>query len=640
MTSNFYIFRYVFSANPHGTFWYHAHIGSLRVDGLFGALVIKESNETLNKVMTQIGLDFIDAPDNHTITLFDLQEYSTNQVNNLVQANAPSFNGRTPPYQSMVEWTDYGATETSPIPFWSGLINGRGRHPSIGYTGTRLSIFKISPSQVYRFRVIGAQGAYSFLLSIDEHLMTVLTTDGSFIDPVTVDHIVVSSGERFDVLVKGKGLEELEEKTSFMIRGRTLEPVSNANINDELLYRTDHTAEAILHYDISPEPDSTQYSDIAKPVDNRCTLEGPCIVLNCPFPSFPPSYNISCLHIHSLRLLNPLPHEDLPQLVTDQKIFLNFAFGGYDGTSSVNARNFQMPSRPLSLLNSSEFKDVGKDMFCKDLSDPLLCDTNLQLDAIFSSSCLCSHVKTVLFNQSLQLVFSALGPDPSNLSPFFKSHPIHLHGHQFQVADVQFGTYDETGRLSQGNTDIDCGGTHLCTVPRWKNGKDYSEGRKGRLDATAPLKDTVQVPAGGYVVAYIRTTNPGHWFLHCHNDHHLSTGMASILSEAVDFLASPPESMKRQCSVSMDDGYSVPGNNTSTNGGTEQVCHGKDVVLVAVTASLGFLLLVTGLLLIAITTCLCYHLKCFGKAELKNSYKNVPINLLMTKLDNSLESET
>ena len=112
----------------------------------------------------------------------------------------------------MVEQTDYGATETSPIPFWSGLINGRGRHPSIGYTGTRLSIFKISPSQVYRFRVIGAQGAYSFLLSIDEHLMTVLATDGSFIDPVTVDHIIVSSGERFDVLVKGKGLEEVRRE--------------------------------------------------------------------------------------------------------------------------------------------------------------------------------------------------------------------------------------------------------------------------------------------------------------------------------------------------------------------------------------------------------------------------------------------
>ena len=623
-------FRYIFQADPPGTYWYHAHSGSLRADGLFGALIIKEDMETLNKVREKTGLNFTDDPENHTMTLFDLQQYT---ANNLVQANAPSFDLKTPKGTEKVAETDYGATETSPIPFWSGLINGKGRHPNASYASTRLSIFNISPSHSYRFRIIGSQRVYSYLLSIDEHSMTVLATDGSFVEPIVTDYLIVSSGERYDILVHGKGTGDLNERTSFMIRARTLEPIPDSNVNDPLQYRTDHTAEAVLHYNLSPEPNSTQYGNIALnsiPIDNKCTQGDTCIVLNCPFPSFPSSYNITCLHVHKLKLLYPLPNEELPHVVPDQRIFLNFAFSGYDGMSSVNARNFKMPISPLSLLNSSELDDARKKTFCKDVKNPSLCDANLLTDSIFSSSCFCTNVKTLSFNQSLQMVFSALGPNPDNILPFFKSHPIHLHGHQFKVVDIQFGSYDSTGRLRRGNTDINCGGSHLCTVPGWKIGKDYSIGREGKVDPLAPLKDTIQVPAGGYIVAYIKATNPGHWFLHCHNDHHLSTGMGSVLSEAIDLLPQPPKEMKRRCSTSLD---FTSENINGTINGNGHVCHHEGSILLGVIFGLCFLLLVSLVLLITTTTCLCYHMKCYKAKE--HDHKNVSVSLLMTRLDDS-----
>ena len=66
-----------------------------------------------------------------------------------------------------------------------------------------------------------------------------------------------------------------------------------------------------------------------------------------------------------------------------------------------------------------------------------------------------------------------------------KWHPMHLHGHHFQVLTA-------TGR--------------------------------------GPVKDTVAVPArGGEVTFDFLATNPGRWLFHCHNHHHMEDGMVRLL---------------------------------------------------------------------------------------------------------------
>lgn len=60
-------------------------------------------------------------------------------------------------------------------------------------------------------------------------------------------------------------------------------------------------------------------------------------------------------------------------------------------------------------------------------------------------------------------------------------HPIHLHGHTFQVVG-------------------------------------------------SSRRDTVNVPSMGAVDIDIEADNPGQWMLHCHNTYHLETGMATVLS--------------------------------------------------------------------------------------------------------------
>jgi len=73
------------------------------------------------------------------------------------------------------------------------------------------------------------------------------------------------------------------------------------------------------------------------------------------------------------------------------------------------------------------------------------------------------------------------------MNPTGMMHPMHLHGHHFQVVDI--------------------------------NGQAIS----------GALRDTVLVPAMAMVTVAFEADNPGRWLYHCHNLYHMATGMMSEL---------------------------------------------------------------------------------------------------------------
>ena len=86
--------------------------------------------------------------------------------------------------------------------FFSGIINGKGRHVDVPYIKTRLSIFTVESRKTYCFRLVGAQGLYAFRVSIDGHKLTAVNTDGYWLEPVKdVDYIIIHTGERYDFLL-------------------------------------------------------------------------------------------------------------------------------------------------------------------------------------------------------------------------------------------------------------------------------------------------------------------------------------------------------------------------------------------------------------------------------------------------------
>jgi FtsP/CotA-like multicopper oxidase with cupredoxin domain len=86
-------------------------------------------------------------------------------------------------------------------------------------------------------------------------------------------------------------------------------------------------------------------------------------------------------------------------------------------------------------------------------------------------------------------------------SPIPLPHPIHLHGHDFHILASGAGTY--------------ASGTTLQTT-------------------NPPRRDTVLMPAAGYVVIGFITDNPGTWLAHCHIGWHVSMGFAIQFVERKD----------------------------------------------------------------------------------------------------------
>ena len=90
-----------------------------------------------------------------------------------------------------------------------------------------------------------------------------------------------------------------------------------------------------------------------------------------------------------------------------------------------------------------------------------------------------------------------------------KGHPFHLHGYDFYVLAQYYPEHR---------------GYHAY------NPFELSAPKGGPLNILNPkMKDSVYVPAQGYVVLRIKADNPGIWFFHCHVLWHSAAGMAMAI---------------------------------------------------------------------------------------------------------------
>ena len=511
------IFRYIFKAFPSGTYWYHSHSGGQRMDGLYGGLVIRERD-------LDYPVEFEDQPNEHTLVLSDWNGEEANDMLTQFRA-ATGFYPDVP--RSELPTDPNGLYEKSKgiddatiglFPFYAGLINGRGRHSDVPYNQSRLHTFEVEQGNMYRFRLVGAQFLFAFRFSIDGHKLKVISTDGSLIEPRVVDYIIIHTGERYDFVLEANWTSQ----DNFLIRAETLE-IDKGNDTTAPFASLNNVAEAILHYNRSPPPTPLDYDSINR-IPKVCTSSNRCKAMNCPFENFQESYYIDCIHANELRMYSPAPNNEIPSTVPGegQEYFFNF-----DDDSSINGRANVFPPIPLQTQSDDEFDITNK------------CDPDDQC----VEECVCSHIQDVPFGQTIRLVFSAVGED----SRFF--HPIHLHGHKFFVVATGYGSYnDQTGFLNTSSQDIICNNMDpddsidevFCTHSiGWRNNVPAIN-----LDAYTIQKDTVIVPAGGYVVVQFISNNPGFWLLHCHIEPHLLMGMAVIINEAEDRQPPPPPGMR------------------------------------------------------------------------------------------------
>lgn len=535
-------FRYIFKATPSGTFWYHSHSGAQRTDGFFGALIVRESPSRMQTIREELEAfsvgEFRDLPGEHTLTLLDWQQEASLDLFTQINAGIGFYPGNPigevpnvniyPRYNSTFS---YDRGDVGPVPYFSGIINGLGRHEDVPYIKTRLSVFTVEEGNLYRFRLVGAQGLYPYKFSIDGHKLILLATDGYLIEPVrNVDFIIIHTGERYDFLLNATQPRGLE---NYWIRAQTTEIESDDGLPP--YQSAEHLAEAILHYrqpgdGNKPDIPSSEYEAIKNqsPV-RQCNASNQCKAANCPFRYFHPSYYTDCVNVDQFRLLEETPAHLVPEnqpSCPECEIIFNFNFEGEGETSAINGRNFLLPSAPPQ-TQPDNFYDHNT-----------ICDTSINCNPS-TLDCTCVHERTIPYMKTIHFVLSAVGV-------YANSHPVHLHGHSFQVAHIGYPDYDNaTGFIVNHSRDIMCEEAgcmapcipERCTRPRWAMRPDIS------ITGKTIRKDTVIVPAGGYVVISFISDNPGYWFMHCHIEVHQLEGMALIINEAENQQNPPPDGM-------------------------------------------------------------------------------------------------
>ena len=530
-------FDYIFRAQPKGTFWYHSHVGPQRTDGLYGGLVIRDEVDTFeNDIRPKIlppnsTAMIIDNPELYTLTVIDWQRESSGALFTRINSSVGFFPSKAvlevptdldPPYQGT---STLDGAVTGLVPYWSGLINGRGR--KLNTTLTPLSVFQVKRNQYYRFRVIGTGSLYAHKFSIDNHTLTVIATDGEYTEPYEVQFIVVHAGERYDFLVN-TFIENSQHE--YWIRAETLEVDLPAGV--------EHSARAILTY---RDPSHLDWRDGYASVQDARHQCNPCRVLNCPFENFPNSSSMTCVSLVELRaLIPPTDERQLPRFppspnCSDCMHFLNFAFQGAGTTdASINAKSFQLPTIAYQ-TNCNQYSE--------DLSDN---STNL-CDRCTEASCRCTNVLPIANGA----VWDASAPEFETIIMVFSglrntfAHPIHMHGHAYHIMYIGYGSYFDNGTLMNATQDIVC--DDVCSNPRWANNTPPAKlmsrvnGANGRIVSSAIRKDTVIIPSGGYVVIALQANNPGYWFLHCHVEEHQLGGMILMLQEyTADQHRAPP----------------------------------------------------------------------------------------------------
>lgn len=255
-------FRYTFKADNEGTHWWHSHVGTQRSDGAFGSLIVRQPESYIpHSHLYDFDLsehiifiqDWIYVTSISNFNAFHHSIGDNKPQNILINGKGKYINNKNEDeIKTIITTTDGGndqneespiVTEATIIPLTQDEVNAEEHvqknypnkknteNPTVNNTDvppteaatdkqyivmnlnkqkrsteelvtTPLQIYEVTQNKTYRFRTVNA----GFLncpveLSIDNHNLTVIASDGWYIEPIIVSTIVIYSGERFDFIL-------------------------------------------------------------------------------------------------------------------------------------------------------------------------------------------------------------------------------------------------------------------------------------------------------------------------------------------------------------------------------------------------------------------------------------------------------
>ena len=201
-------FDYTFTVKDAGTFWYHPHVRSDdQVEkGLYGALVVRAGNEPAASGERVVMLDDVYLDESGMpMPAGDMMELMIGRQGNLL------------------------------------LVNGKAR-----------PVLTLRAGERHRLRLVNAANARYFRLSLPGHKLTLIGTDGGFIEtPRELDELLLVPGERADVVISASAQPNtaLDVVTLPYERGHDTGTLPQANV-----LRVQYSAESAV---MSPSLPST-----------------------------------------------------------------------------------------------------------------------------------------------------------------------------------------------------------------------------------------------------------------------------------------------------------------------------------------------------------------------------------------------
>ncbi|KAK7204664.1 hypothetical protein BZA70DRAFT_299456 [Myxozyma melibiosi] len=176
-------FTYKFTVNQSGTFWWHSHSATQRIDGMAGAMIVNDPQND----HYQIGRDY----DDEAIVFIQDYYHQTGE-------------------QRFEFYLSRSGAGFEPVPE-NGLINGRGyenlcsrahfTHKCDPTSDTRPFEFRFVRGRRYRLRVINAGALAEVSFSLDNHVLTIIEADTSESEPADVHFVPIAPGQRYSAIV-------------------------------------------------------------------------------------------------------------------------------------------------------------------------------------------------------------------------------------------------------------------------------------------------------------------------------------------------------------------------------------------------------------------------------------------------------
>ena len=196
-------FQYKFKVNQSGTYWYHSHSGFQEQTGAYGAIIIDPKEPYPFKFDREYVVQLSDWSDEDPNDIYyklkKLSHYYNFRERTISDAwQEVNEMGWDKYWQQRGMWNEMRMSDRdiSDVTGYTYTFLTNGQTPAEGWTG----LFKRGEKVLLRF--INSAAMTFFDVRIPGLKMTVVASDGQYIEPVSVDEFRIGVAETYDVIVE------------------------------------------------------------------------------------------------------------------------------------------------------------------------------------------------------------------------------------------------------------------------------------------------------------------------------------------------------------------------------------------------------------------------------------------------------